>query len=176
MKGLLQRFALLVLLLVSPSFAQDDPPGLQPDPPEFRTYGEATSPEVGQALSAASRGFGDAWGRGDAAAVASYYASDVEWTNAFGDVVRGAADLEAFLNWMFARRDEAVSAGEKTNFQLISLRYLGDDVAITHGQTTSTRGENRSGEGPRRVHTTSVWARVDGKWKIVHHMVMDARS
>lgn len=165
----------LSCLLVAPCSGQDDPPGLQPDPPEYRVFGEPSSAEAGEALGEASRGFSEAWGRGDAAAVASYYADDAEWTNAFGAVVRGPADLEAFLTWLFDADDEATSAGETSGSRLISLRYLDDDVAVTHGLTSSTRGEARSGEGPRRVHLTFVWARVEGEWKIVHQMIMDAR-
>ena len=48
-------------------------------------------------------------------------------------------------------------------------------MAVAHGQTTSTRGETRSGEGTRQNHVTFVWAMVEGEWKIVHQMTMDAR-
>jgi uncharacterized protein (TIGR02246 family) len=162
-------------LLVAPCFGQDIPPGLQPEPTEYRSFGEPSSPEEGDALDEANRGFSEAWGSGDAVAVASYYADDAEWTNAFGDVVRGSADLQAFLTWLFSQDDEASSAGEKSNSRGISMRYLGGDVAVSHGQTTSTRGEARGGEGNRQVHVTFVWAKVDGEWKIVHQMIMDAR-
>jgi uncharacterized protein (TIGR02246 family) len=165
----------LFCLLANPSFGQEDPPGLQPDPPEYRVFGEPSSPEAGHALAAASRGFGEAWGRGDAAAVASHYAADAEWTNAFGDVVRGPADLRSFLTWIFASNDETASAGEKTSFRSISLRYIGEDVAVTHGRTTSTRGEARAGQETRRVQITMVWVRLEGEWKIVHQMIMDTR-
>ena len=171
----LLKFSALSGLLVTPCFGQDDPPGLQPEPAEFRVFGTPSSPEAGDAFSEASRGFSEAWGRGDAAAVASYYADDAEWTNAFGDVVRGRADLRAFLTWLFAQDDEATSAGEMTESRLISLRYLGDDVAVAHGQTRSTRGEARSGEATRQNHVTFVWAKVEGEWRIVHQMIMDAR-
>lgn len=94
--------------LVTPCLGQDNPPGLQPEPPEYRVFGEPSSPEAGDALGEAGHGFSEAWGRGDAAAVASYYADDAEWTNAFGDVVRGSADLRAFLTWLFAQDDDFV--------------------------------------------------------------------
>jgi len=162
-------------LLVTPCLAQDDPPGLQPEPPEYRVFGKPSSAEAGEALAVASRGFSDAWASGDAAAIASYYADDAEWTNAFGDVVRGPADLQAFLTWMFAQDDKATSAGEITEARRVSLRYLGDDVAVAHAQTRSTRGEARSGEGTRQNHLTFVWAKMEGEWKIVHQMIMDAR-
>lgn len=60
--------------------------------------------------------------------------------------------------------------------QPVSLRYVGDEVAILHGVTMSTRGEARSGTGERRVHTTTVLAKEDGAWRIVHQMIMDARE
>lgn len=160
--------------LVTPSFGQDRPPGLQPDPPEDRVFGAPSSPEAGAALREAIRGFSEAWGRGDPEAVASHYAADAEWTNAFGDVVRGPSDLRAFLTWLFSQ-DEEASAGEMVNTRRISIRYLAGDVAVVHGQTTSTRGEARSGEAIRQNHVTFVWATVNGEWKIVHQMIMDAR-
>lgn len=166
----------LSCLLVAPCFGQDIPPGLQPEPTEFRSFGEPSSAVAGDALDEAIGGFSEAWGSGDAGAVASYYADDAEWINAFGDVVRGSADLQAFLTWIFAQSDEATSAGETTNTRGISMRYLGGDVAVTHGQTTSTRGEARGGEETRQVHVTFVWAKLDGEWKIVHQMIMDARE
>lgn len=174
MKRLVLQLAATTCVVVTPSFGQDRPPGLQPEPPEYRTFGAPSSPEAGAALAEATRGFSQAWARGDAEAVASYYAMDAEWTNAFGDIVRGPADLRTFLTWLFSQNDEA-SAGEMTNTRGISLRFLAGDVAVVHGQTTSTRGQARGGEGIRHNHVTFVWAVVNREWKIVHQMIMDAR-
>lgn len=45
----------------------------------------------------------------------------------------------------------------------VRVRFLGDDIAIIHGQTsyTTAAGENRNGR------YTDVWARRGGKWLAV---------
>ena len=163
-------------LLAVPAFAQEDPPpGSFSKLPEYQVLGEPASPEDAEAIGTVMRRFAEAWSAGDASAAASLYAEDAEWTNAFGDVVRGSDNLQMFLSWVFSR-DEEASEGESAQSRPLSLRYLGDDVAVVHGRTMSTRGAARSGEGPRRVHVTFILAKQSGEWRIVHQMIMDARE
>ncbi|HSJ15678.1 MAG TPA: SgcJ/EcaC family oxidoreductase [Longimicrobiales bacterium] len=167
----------LVCLLATPAFAQENPPpGSSSTLPEYEVFGEPASPEDAAAIMALMRRFSQARAAGDAEATAAAFADDVEWTNAFGDVVRGSDNLQTFLAWLFARDVEMTTAREVMEYRPVSLRYLGEDVAIVHGMTLSTRGEARSGEGPRRVHLTFVLARQGGEWKIVYQMIMDARD
>lgn len=168
--------AALSCLLLTPCFGQDTPAEERPPLPEYRAFGEAASAEDAAALREVMQQFGEAWGRGDAEAVAAHYADDAEWTNAFGDVVRGADSLQVFLTELFSQDSDTTATGETMNYRPLSMRYLGDDVAIVHGVTTSTRGEARGGEGERRVHITYVYAREEGAWQIVHQMIMDARE
>jgi uncharacterized protein (TIGR02246 family) len=163
-------------LLAAPVFAQETPPpGSYSTLPEYQVFGEPASPQDAEAIGMLMRRFSEAWGAGDASATASLYAEDAEWTNAFGDVVRGPDNLRAFLGWVFSR-DEEASEGESMRSRPLSLRYLGDDVAVVHGLTMSTRGAARSGAGPRRVHVTFILAKQNGEWRIVQQMIMDARE
>lgn len=166
-----------VCLLSAPAFAQEaPPPGSYSTHPEYQVFGEAASPEDAQAIRTLMEQFSEARQAGDAEATAAFFAENVEWTNAFGDVVRGSDNLQAFLGWLFAHDENNAAEGEAMEYRPLSLRYLGDDVAILHGVTLSTRGEARSGEGPRRVHLTFVLAKVDEEWEIVYQMIMDARN
>lgn len=171
----MKHLLLLSCLVAAPCFAQDGPEGL-PELPEYRVFGEAASPEDAEDVADVMRRLGDGWGSGDSDAVAAVYSDDAEWTNAFGVVVRGADELTDFLGWMFSQDSDTTSAAESMSYQPLSLRYAGDDAAIVHGVTRSTRAGARSGEGERRVHNTYVLAKVEGEWRIVHHMIMDARE
>jgi hypothetical protein len=77
---------------------------------------------------------------------------------------------------MFSQFDSAVSGDEQSNSQRVSMRFLGDDAAITHSVTISRRGMEPDEPGERRVHITFVLGKRDGTWKIVHQMIMDARQ
>lgn len=168
--------AILVFLLPAPALAQDDPPpGSYSTRPEYRVFGEVT-PEDAEAIRRVMQGFSEARQAGDAERTAAFFAEDVEWTNAFGDVVRGSDNLQKFLGWLFSKDEKGTTEGEATEYRPVSVRYLGDDVAILHGMTLSTRGEARSGEGPRRVHLTFVLAKQNNEWKIVYQMIMDSRE
>lgn len=168
--------AILVLLLPATTFAQEGPP---PDSysklPEYKVFGEVT-PEDEEAIGALMRQFSEARQAGDAERAAAFFAEDVEWTNAFGSVVRGSDNLQKFLGWLFSHDEEGTREGEATEYRRVSTRYIGDDVAVVHGMTTSTRGEARSGAGPRRVHLTFVLAKQHEAWRIVYQMIMDARD
>lgn len=150
---------------------------LYPNLPEFQVYGKPATPEDGEEVLALLRKFGQAWGSGDAEAAVSTYADNIEWTNAFGVIVKGTDNLKKYFNWLFSRdKEKSGGSSESNNSKLISLRYLGDDVAIYHGITLSDRGQSRSGHGQRRNHVTFVLEKKDGKWKIAHQMIMDERD
>jgi uncharacterized protein (TIGR02246 family) len=179
----LRRFSVLLVGLLCLGAACATPeapvePASEPRPalPEFQVFGEPASPEDSEAIQSLLGQFSTAWSNSDAAAVAALYADDAEWTNAFGDVVRGPADLERFLSRMFSQFDSAVSGDEQSNSQRVSMWFLGDDAAITHSVTISRRGMEPDEPGERRVHITFVLGKRDGTWKIVHQMIMDARQ
>jgi uncharacterized protein (TIGR02246 family) len=150
---------------------------LYPNLPEFQVYGKPATAEDEKAIYALLQQFGKAWGSGDVEGATASYADDVEWTNAFGVIVKGTDNLRNYFKWLFSR-DTATTGGssESRNSKFISLRYLGDNVAIYHGMTLSSRGVSRSGEDTRRNHITFVLAKKDGKWRIAQQMIMDERD
>jgi uncharacterized protein (TIGR02246 family) len=172
---MMKRLILLSWLIATPCLGQDSPPSAEL--PEYRVFGEAATPEDAEALTEVLMQFGEAWGSSDAEAVAAVFTDDAEWTNSFGTTVRGADELADHLGRLFSEySDTAYAAKEETSYRPVSMRYVGDDAAIVHGMTRSTRGEARSGEGERRVRTTTVLAKANGEWRIVHQMIMDERE
>ncbi len=170
----MKRLILFSLLIATPCLGQDSPSAAEV--PVYRVFGEAASPEDAQALTEVLMQFGEAWGSSDAEAVAAVFTDDAEWTNSFGTTLRGADELATFLGRMFSEFSDTTSAGEEMSYRPVSMRYVGDDAAIVHGMTRSTRGEARSGEDERRVRTTTVLAKANGEWRIVHQMIMDERE
>lgn len=170
----MKRLILLSLLIATPCLGQDSP--LAAELPEYRVFGEAVTPEDAEALNEVLMQFGEAWGSSDAEAVAALFTDDAEWTNSFGTTVRGADELADYLGRLFSEYSDTISAEEEMSYRPVSMRYVGDDAAVVHGVTSSTRGEARSGEGERRVRTTTVLAKANGDWRIVHQMIMDERE
>lgn len=168
--------AALACLISVPAFAQESSNSDGPELPAYAVFSEPPSPADAEAIATLMRDFSIAWGRGDAAGAAAAYASDVEWTNAFGEVIRGSGELQRKLARLFTEDEAAVATGEETSYRPLSLRYIGDDAAIVHGVTTSMRGGAADGSAARRVHLTFVLAKRAGTWKIVHQVIMDARA
>lgn len=116
-----------------------------------------------------------AWERKDPHLAARDYAEDADWTNVFGITCSSRVELEATLKQMFtlphvtAGRDAVVAQ---------SVRFLGQNVALA-----TTRVERRgqlmpSGAPMGTRHTTHlrVFARTEAGWKIVSHLISDARD
>jgi uncharacterized protein (TIGR02246 family) len=144
--------------------------------PEFRRFGTPSamsSREVDELIDA----YRDAWGRQDTPALIRLHSDDTEWINAFARIIRGTDALAAFLaERLFPAFDPAVSKEEAEGMQTISIRHLGDDAAVVHMFTESRRGAARTeDESARRTHIHLVLEKEDGRWRIVHTAIMDAR-
>ncbi|MEE4211457.1 MAG: SgcJ/EcaC family oxidoreductase [Parvularcula sp.] len=164
-----------VVTLSSPtgSFAQEN--NAYSELPEFIVVGEPPSDEDAAAVRRVLGILGQGWGAGDAEMVSSVYSDNAEWMNAFGQIRRGSAAIEEYLADLWDGEADDVAEGEQRDEQPISLRYLGDDVAIYHGVTKSRRAGALEGAGDRRVHSTFVLEKVEGEWMVVHHHISDAR-
>jgi uncharacterized protein (TIGR02246 family) len=116
-----------------------------------------------------------AWNTGDAELAVRDYADDIDWTNAFGVRCRSRPELRATLERLFA--DPAVMAG-RDEVNSVEIRLLKPNVGLAttlverRGQLTS------SGEplGTRRTTHLRVFVRTDAGWKIVSHLITDARD
>lgn len=143
--------------------------------PDFVTIGEPASAADAEAIREVLAITGKGWGTGDAELFASVYSDDAEWMNAFGQIRRSREAIENYLTELFAEDDEGMGEDEAMSGASISLRYIGDDVAIYHGVTKSVRMGALEGADERRVHNTTVLEKRDGQWMIVHEHISDAR-
>jgi uncharacterized protein (TIGR02246 family) len=116
-----------------------------------------------------------AWARKDAHLAVQDYAEDAHWTNVFGVRCRSRAELETTLTQIFS--SPFAMAGRDTVVGQ-ELRFLRPDVALVE-----TRVERRgqlmpSGEPMGTRHTTHlrVFERTEAGWKVVSHLISDARD
>lgn len=144
--------------------------------PASMTFGQPATAGDAAAIDRLMANFNEAWAKQDVAGVLAAYAPDAEWTNAFGTVARGHDELDDFLSALFARFPASTGAEESARGQRVSIRYLGDEVAVIHNVTESSRGSSRTGRSVRHVHITYVLHRGDAGWRIAHQMIMDARE
>ncbi|MBA2706840.1 MAG: nuclear transport factor 2 family protein [Gemmatimonadaceae bacterium] len=146
-------------------------------PDQMRVYSQAASSADNDSIRAVMTRLGNAWMKRDAGAVASIYAADVEWTNAFGRVKRDRGELEAFLrNELFA--GGTGTPGRSVTARTISFRYVGDDAAVVHTYSENEGQLSPRGTpmGYRRIHNTLVLAKLPEGWRVVQQMIMDQRD
>jgi uncharacterized protein (TIGR02246 family) len=109
-----------------------------------------------KALRQFHREFVSAYNKGDAAAVAAFYAPDADFVDIRGDTYHGRAEIEKRTANFFAH-----NKGAKLNSSFGSLRFITPDVAISDRSeelTPTVEG------GPGRIHATVVYVKRDGKW------------
>ena len=170
---------------LSKIFAQETTDSLRANYPEYKVYGNLTSDKEEEALWEVMEKLYKGARTGDAELAASCFAADAEWTNAFGNTQRGRENILKRFQWLFEKfnfgSDHASTENERTDEKEnrggdnISVRYLGDDVAVLHGIGFSTVG-NDSEQAIRKIHTITVLAKQHGKWEVVHSTIMDERE
>jgi ketosteroid isomerase-like protein len=144
--------------------------------PDYREYGDASSNRA--SVKDFLDQYKSAWAKQDVDALMQLHSDDTEWINAFARIFQNKSDLSHFLkNKMFPNFDISVSEGEMKNLRWISTRYINDTSAILHLATAGNRGVSRDGnESLRRNYFHLVVVKqVDG-WKVVHTVIMDART
>lgn len=116
-----------------------------------------------------------AWETKDAKLAAQDYSDDAEWTNAFGMKRTGRAEIEKILAEVFSL--PFVMAG-KSNTVAQSVRFIKPDVALvaTHVERTGQRTASGEELGVRQTSHLRVLMKSQGGWKIVSHLISDARD
>ncbi len=171
-----KRLTFFVTLVSLISLSQAAPAQERRDVPEIRTYGAAPGP-VQQEIDALLAGYRAAWAAEDTEALMALHAPDTEWINAYARMFQGRESLGTFLKErLFPAFDPGVSKREAQNMKTVSIRYLGDDAAVVHLYTDSSRGPARSdGQDRRRTHFHLVLAKGRDGWSVAHTAIMDAR-
>lgn len=144
------RGFLAALAISSASSIAQTPKPAEPSP------SPATSEEAKAANSIADA-YEAAYNKGDAKAVADFFADDAEYVDSDGTVIEGRDAIETLLKRVFA-----ASPGLKLEIDVENVRPLGPDLFAERGSTHVTSPDG-SDESSRYV---AVHAKKNGKWVI----------
>jgi uncharacterized protein (TIGR02246 family) len=128
-----------------------------------------------RAIVEAVESWTSAWDSGDWRLATQHYAEDADWTNAFGITCKSREELEATLAHIFslphvmAGRD--MVAGHE-------IRPVCPDVVLVRTRVERSGQLTPSGQPLGTRHTTHlrVLAQKNEGWKIVSHLISDARA
>ena len=130
----------MVLLTTAPSWAEQS----KGDPADEK------------ALREFHREFVGAYNKGNAEAVAAFYAPDADFVGIRGDKYHGRAAIKKRTANFFAQ-----NKGAKLKSPFGSLRFITPDVAISDRSEELTPTVE---DGSGRIHATVVYVKRDGKW------------
>jgi uncharacterized protein (TIGR02246 family) len=135
----------------------------------------AMTSEDRRAMVEAVESWAAAWEHGDWRLATQYYAEDADWTNAFGVTCKSRGELEAALAKIFALPH--VMAGSD-NVGGHEIRAVGSEVVLVKTRVERSGQLTASGEplATRRTTHLRVFVRSDAGWKIVSHLISDARA
>jgi uncharacterized protein (TIGR02246 family) len=109
-----------------------------------------------KALRELHRRFVAAYNKGDAEAVAPFYAPDADFVGIRGDTYHGRAEIKKRTANFLAR-----NKGAKLKSPFGSVRFITRDVAIA--DRSEELAPTVEGE-PGRIHATVVYVKREGKW------------
>jgi uncharacterized protein (TIGR02246 family) len=139
----------------------------------------AAAPQIGApppADAAAIRAIVDHWRQTwdtfDASSLSNDYADDADWLNAFGNRLKGRADILAFMQTVVKRPNVK---GRQTTWQEPKIRFIRPDVAVATRDYTTVGHKTVAGQEIPERHTHGLWvlAKQDGGWRIVSQMISD---
>jgi uncharacterized protein (TIGR02246 family) len=116
----------------------------------------AGSPEDQAAIQKQAEAFIDAFQRGDARAVAAFWAPDGDYTDLTGQVLKGRPAIEKAFGAFFAE-----NKGLKVRINSLSLRFVTPDVALEDGTSEVYPPD---GGPPSRARYSNVLVKKDGQW------------
>lgn len=128
---------------------------------------------------AAISGVLDDWNQGwrveDASLAAAGYSDDADFTNAFGFHRVGREAIREYLAEVFAL--DFVMAGVSAD-RSVDVRFIRDDVALvrTRRERTGQRMPDGSEMPTREITHLRVFRLEDDEWRIVSHLISDARE
>jgi uncharacterized protein (TIGR02246 family) len=112
----------------------------------------------GDAIFENAKAFVAAFNKGDAKALAAFWAADGDYTDVKGHHIKGREKIEAAFKEVFAE-----SKGLKLRIDSLALKFVTPDVAIEDGTTEVL---NPDGSPPNKARYTVVHVKKDGKWRI----------
>lgn len=115
-----------------------------------------------------------AWSIKDADLAAKWYSHDAEFTNAFGFSMVGKEAINDYLASVFKMDFVMAGVSEQTS---LKLKYIAENTVLVVS-TISRKGQKLNNDeelGPRRTTHHRLFKK-DEDWKIVAHLISDARS
>jgi uncharacterized protein (TIGR02246 family) len=118
--------------------------------------GPRDHPEAEAALFKRAEAFVEAFGKGDAKALAAFWTPDGDYTDETGKHLKGREAIEMAFAEMFSE-----NPGVKLRIDMASLRFITPDVAVEDGVTSVIPPD---GGPPSRARYTVVHVKKDGQW------------
>lgn len=116
-----------------------------------------------------------AWQTKNAKLAAQDYSGDADWTNAFGMKKKGQAEIEKLLTEVFSL-PFVMAAQSKVVEQSIKFIKLDVAVVVTRVERVGQRTPSGEALGTRETSHLRVLMKSAGSWKIVNHLISDARD
>lgn len=115
------------------------------------------------------------WATKDPALAARAYSEGSEWVNAFGMRCTGRAEIEAYLREVFAL---AFVMGAQSQVVDQAIRFLTPNVVLIWTRVERVGQRTPTGEELPVRHTSHlrVVQKFGDEWKIVSHLISDARD
>jgi uncharacterized protein (TIGR02246 family) len=127
------------------------PPAAAPGAPAARG-----NPEAAAAIQKQAEAFVEAFHKGDAKAVAAFWAPDGDYTDQSGKYLKGRDAIEKAFTDFFAE-----NKGLKVRIDSESLRFVTPDVALEEGVSEVFPPD---GGPPSRARYSNVFVKKDGQW------------
>ena len=117
----------------------------------------------------------EAMSRRDANLHRQNYAPDAQWLNAFGIMRKSRDSIVKFLAGLYA--DPGFQEVKSTRQDPPELTFIRSDVALVH-QYMELEGQwiNDVALPKRKIHTSFVLTKEEGKWLIRYQVIMDEKS
>ena len=117
---------------------------------------EDTTPEIA-AIQALDRQYESAFAKGDAAALANFFATDAEQTTEDGTVLSGRKEIEESL-----RNGLKAAKGARLSIAMESARLLAPEVLLEKGTSSVIAADGSSSTS----RYSALYVRKEGAWKI----------
>ena len=137
-----------------------------------QTLGQST--EDVKAIKKTLESWNQGWAKRNVDLAVQDYAADIDWTNAFGDRFKGREQLKRGLEFIFSL--DFVMAGTSGKNEFEDVSFLAKDVAMLRSKLVRKGQKTAKGKvmPDRQINHLRVLKRIDGKWKIVSHMISQA--
>jgi uncharacterized protein (TIGR02246 family) len=115
------------------------------------------------------------WKGFDATLATQDYATDADWTNAFGESAKGRVGIHQYLANLYTKPG---IRSRKSTPSTSSVRFVQSNVAAvsSYRETVGQRSASGAAYPTRKTHDLRIVVREKGHWLIVSHLIMDEKE